>query len=183
MTDADLNSTEPKQKTSTAGQVKTVLTVVLVGLLAYTVINYSRYRGMYGAAVKVGDHITDFSLPVLGGDAPRALSSFKARRLLLVFWGPSCASCIEELKLLTSHAGMLKSKGVQVVTLTHREGADFSIPNVVKKLGMPFPVLLDDGAVMRTFGVSTIPLNVVLDDHLEVHAYQVGSVPMKELFE
>jgi thiol-disulfide isomerase/thioredoxin len=96
----------------------------------------------------------DFKLPDLE-DKPVSLADFKGKVVLVDFWGTWCAPCREAIPHLVALSRKFKARGLAVVGLTY-EKSDPTDPEtleyvkqVVKEAGIPYPILIGDGATQK----------------------------------
>jgi thiol-disulfide isomerase/thioredoxin len=97
-----------------------------------------------------------FSLKTLEGERI-SLASLKGKVAVVKFWGVWCAPCVSELpefqKLVDKYGGDTK---VSIVTIDNDK--DPAVPkSFMEKNHYSFPVLVDDGWVSRSSGVSSFP--------------------------
>lgn len=102
-------------------------------------------------------------LPGLDG-APWSSAAVRGRVLLLHFWATWCEPCRDELPALDAwaRAPAQAGRGVQVVTINHREG-EAAIRRFLDKTPLGLPILRDaDGAAARAWDVRVYPTTVVI---------------------
>lgn len=107
-----------------------------------------------------------FRLPTLDGAGVDAGELFGKRPVVLVFWASWCAPCLEEAPHLERLFREHSSNGVAFVAVSIDAQEDHaSLRDVVKRLGLTYPVALDvDGAVLAKYAVAGgIPLTIVFD--------------------
>lgn len=115
---------------------------------------------------------TEFSLEDLSGET-RSLSDFRGKTVLLHFWASWCEPCREEFPALKDLWRSLGGK--DLVILAVAEDSVERVRPFVKEHGVEFPVLIDQyGGVMRSYGVSVIPVSVVIDKDGMIRAVFVG---------
>lgn len=105
-----------------------------------------------GKELKVGDNAPDFSLPDQQGK-PVALKSLKGKQLVLYFYPkddtPGCTK--EACDFRDVESQIVRAGGV--IAGVSLDGKD-SHQKFIKKFGLPFPLLVDEGAaVSKAYGV------------------------------
>jgi peroxiredoxin len=104
-----------------------------------------------------------------------ALHRLRGREVLLTFWQPWSAPCIEELRRLQQlHAG---GRGPLVVGF-HGGKERRTIDEIRKQHGLSFPLVHDtDQIIARRYGVRCWPTTITLDGNGRVSHVQFGSAP------
>lgn len=93
--------------------------------------------------------------------------------VLLHFWGPSCAPCVEEAPRIDAVARDAEVQGYEVWTVSAEESTE--IRELMLRKGWQFPVLHDIALLVhQQFRVSAIPVSVVLDGDGVVQRHWVG---------
>ncbi len=122
-----------------------------------------------------GQVAPQLSLPVIT-ERPRPLPVQYAvpgrhpRPLLIHFWGPSCAPCLEEMPTIEKifRQGSDDDAGWEVVTITGDETAE--VRDYVRKEGVSFPILQDaNGAAYEAWRISSIPTSYVVRRDRVIH--------------
>ena len=123
----------------------------------------------------------DFTLPTLAGDSLR-LSDLRGQIVVLNFWATWCAPCIEEIPDLIALHDELNPHGLSVVGIAiDVEGAELVKP-FTERLGITYPVPLDEGAVAEAFGgVWALPTTYVIDPEGRIDQRVIGLFPVKEM--
>lgn len=114
----------------------------------------------------------DFTLKDLGG-LSHSLEGYRGSVVLLHFWASWCVPCKTEFPAINKLWKELGGK--DLVILGVAEDSAERVAPFVKDYGVEFPVLIDQyGGVMRSYGVSVIPVSVVIDRAGVVRAVFVG---------
>lgn len=93
--------------------------------------------------------------------------------VLLHFWGPSCAPCVDEAPRIDAVARDAEAAGYEVWTISAEEATE--IRELMLRKGWQFDVLHDVAlAAHARFRVSAIPVTVVLDGEGVVRRHWVG---------
>lgn len=123
----------------------------------------------------------DFTLPTLAGDS-LSLSDLRGQTVLLNFWATWCAPCVEEIPELIALHDELNPHGFSVVGISlDQEDADFVRP-FTERLGITYPIPLDDGAVAEAYGgVWALPTTYVIDAEGEILQRVIGLFPVEAM--
>lgn len=114
-----------------------------------------------------------FELTAVDGGRVKSEDLWKGKPVLLVFMTSWCRACREEVPELNAIAK--KHSVVAIATGDTEEAAK----RCLRATGMEYPMLLDDGAVAKVYGVQATPTCVLVDEHGQVK-YR-GSRPPEEL--
>lgn len=148
--------------------VQTAILPALLGLCLFT----AEARGQDFSLNQNPRPAEDFTLKDLKG-IPRSLSAVRGKTVLLHFWASWCKPCREEfpaLKKLWDELG-----GSDFVILAVAEDSLERVAPIAEEYGVDFPVLIDQyGGVMRSYGVSVIPVSVVIDREGMIGAVFIG---------
>ena len=122
-----------------------------------------------------------FTLPTLAGDSLR-LADLRGQIVVLNFWATWCAPCIEEIPQLIDLHDELNPHGLTVLGVSlDIEGPDFIKP-FTDRLGITYPVPLDDGAVAEAYGgVWALPTTYVIDAEGQIIQRVIGLFPVEEM--
>ena len=109
-----------------------------------------------------GENAPAFTLPDLSGKSV-SLHDFEGKVVVLNFWASWCAPCITEMPALQSLYDRAEEKGIVVLAVAEDERAE-EIEALVEKLGLKFPVLLDEtGSIKDRYKVQGYPETYILD--------------------
>ncbi len=104
----------------------------------------------------------ELRLPDLEGRV-RSLDEFRGKVVLVSFWASWCSPCLEEMPSIQRLAAELRDKPFVVIGVNVGEGRP-RVRTMVRRLGIEFPVLLDqDSAVFERWGALILPTTYVLD--------------------
>jgi len=126
-------------------------------------------------SLEKGQAAPDFSLPSAEGKLA-SLKDLSGNVVALSFWASWGKQCAEELKLLQGLVAEFEGKGLVALAVNEREERDRA-QEFAERLGVTYPVLLDDGSVARLFGVNGVPDLWIVDRRGVVRARFLGFGP------
>ena len=131
-------------------------------------------------AVEAGQKAPEFTLSDMCGKAV-SLSYFKGKAIILDFFATWCPPCRQEIPDFVDLQKTYGPKGftmIGVSLVTLQETKEFAA-----KIGISYPVLIDDGKVSASYGpVRAIPTTFVIDKNSTIVKMYIGYRP-KEQFE
>ncbi len=128
------------------------------------------------AVPRKGEQAPAIALPDIAG-AQRALSDFlgKGRNVMVLFWSPYCPHCRNELPRIQRYLTVRKHP-FDVVSITRMDGPEdrIAVDGFLREHQITFPVLVDGGAVLATYGVRGIPHWLMLDEDGRILTIETG---------
>jgi peroxiredoxin len=111
-----------------------------------------------------GERAPNFSLKDLEGNRV-TLTQFQGKTVVIAFWSTWCSRCEEELTFLRDQFGSRNDVAVLLVNQDGEKGAVLSkVRGLRDKLGISFPILLDEGLnTWEGYGINALPTSVVVD--------------------
>ncbi len=103
----------------------------------------------------------DFTLSSLGGGTVR-LADHRGKKILLNFWATWCLPCRLEIPELRKIHSELNGDKFQLLTVSAE--SETEIKEFMRGNNMEYPVLLDDGSVLRDYNVQAFPTIVLIDE-------------------
>ncbi|MDD5173943.1 MAG: TlpA disulfide reductase family protein [Candidatus Omnitrophica bacterium] len=133
-----------------------------------------------GNAVEIGANAPDFSLADTNGKTVN-LSEFKGKVVILDFFASWCPPCKQEIpdfiELERTYGGKDFSV-IGVALVSADEAGEFA-----GKMGINYPVLVDDGKVSELYGpIRSIPTTFIIDKSGRIVKMYIGFRP-KDIFE
>ena len=113
--------------------------------------------------LEVGERAPGFTLRDLEGN-PFTLEQFRGKTVVIAFWSTWCSRCREELAFLRDTFGQRSDVAVLLVNQdSERKVPAGKLRALTQEMGIPFPVLLDEGlSLWQTYGINALPTSVVV---------------------
>ncbi len=109
-----------------------------------------------------GSLLNDFELPLLSGGT-MTLSQWRGRKVLLIFFSPSCGFCIKMLPRLAAFVPRADGRGP--VPLIISTGDVEENRRIFQQAGISLPVLMQEGAEVATlYRVFGTPMGYLVDE-------------------
>jgi peroxiredoxin len=126
-----------------------------------------------GSAIEIGANAPDFSLADTNGNKV-SLSDFSGKAMILNFFASWCPPCRQEIPDFIELEKAYSDKGFAIVGVAvEKSGA---AKEFVDKMGINYPVLVDDGKVSETYGpIRSIPTTFIIDKNGKVVKMYIGS--------
>jgi len=122
--------------------------------------------------LELGDAAPDFTLKDINGSAV-TLSDYEGKVIILDFFASWCPPCREEIPGFIALNKELKESGFAVIgvsMVSSRESREFA-----NKMGIDYPVLVDDGSASRLYGpIRSIPMTYIIDKDFNVANIHIG---------
>ena len=120
------------------------------------------------AKIKVGEKVSDFTLPVAGGTASQSLYGLKGKKAVaVIFIATKCPYSNAFNGIMAKLVKEYESKGVAVVGInSNKTDPTAEVAGHAKTHALGFPVLKDEGNVIADrFGASVTPEVFLLDSN------------------
>ena len=125
-----------------------------------------------GSAIEIGERAPDFSLADINGKT-LSLSAFNGKVVILDFFASWCPPCRQEIPDFIELEKAYGDKGfamIGVALVSAVEAKEFA-----DKMGMNYPVLVDDGKVSEVYGpIRSIPTTFVIDKSGKIAKLYIG---------
>jgi cytochrome c biogenesis protein CcmG/thiol:disulfide interchange protein DsbE len=113
----------------------------------------------------MGQPTPPLALPDLAGQRVE-LSALRGKVVALNFWATWCAPCLLEIPELTEVWRQNRREGrcFELLGVAEESGSRAEVATQAKRLGIPYPVLLDtEGAAAERFRISGYPHTLLID--------------------
>jgi peroxiredoxin len=116
-------------------------------------------------SLSAGERAPNFSLKNIDGGKV-TLDQFKGKTVVIAFWSTWCSRCEEELTFLRDQFGKRSDVAVLLINQDGEKGVILSKVRAMRdKLGINFPILLDEGLkTWEGYGINALPTSVVVDE-------------------
>lgn len=110
-----------------------------------------------------GEKAPAFSLMDIDGNRV-TLEQFLGQTVVIAFWSTWCSRCEEELTFLKETLGERTDVAVLLVNQdSERKVSLDRVRTIREKLGIRFPILLDEGLLLwEVYGINALPTSVVI---------------------
>lgn len=139
-------------------KTKILALIIATLLLAACGQDEGRSRG----GIEVGGPAPDFSLTDLDGRQWK-LSELRGKVVFINFWATWCPPCMGEMPSMQAlHEGM-PPESFQMLGLLYNDRPEFA-RNLMKKIGLGFPVLVDqENQIATAYGITGVPETFLVD--------------------
>ena len=142
---------------------KVVASVLLLALMTVAIVQAMEQEEKPDnlPGLSIGVKAPDFELKTLAGESVK-LSDYKGKKIMLNFWATWCPPCKEEMPDMETFYQQTKD---EVVILAVNIDPQYNVNQFVTKLGITFPILLDEkDEVNSMYQVLTIPTTYFIDE-------------------
>lgn len=116
----------------------------------------------------------NFTLRDLSGHSYR-LSDFRGKIVFLNLWATWCPPCRMEIPSMERLHQRMEGRDFVMLAVSEDEGGRATVAPFVKKMGITFPVLLDqEGVVPPRYGVTGFPETFIIDREGRVIQHTIG---------
>jgi len=149
------------------------LLVYLIPSLIVGAVAWFALRPSGAHAVRVGEAVPDFNLPLLTGPSGRtvSLADFRGRVLVLNFWATWCPPCVEEAPSLEAFAERVRPLGVEVIGASEcydcsKDEDPATLTAFINKFSITYPIARDASRALATrYGTLQFPETYIIDRH------------------
>jgi len=115
----------------------------------------------------------DFTLQTLDGQ-DLTLSQLRGKVVLLDFWATWCGPCRESIPHLVQLHKNYRERGFELLGMNVDKGDKEAVRRFVQSMDIPYPVVTTPEDVVRSYGVTGIPVTVLLDKQGKIRERFVG---------
>jgi peroxiredoxin len=122
-----------------------------------------------------------FELPEVGGETYR-LADSRGKVVIVNFWATWCGPCVRETPAFVDLQNEWADRPFEIVGVSlDQEGFEVIRP-FVDRYEIPYPMVLDDGALADEFGgVYAMPSSFIIDKEGQIVHRVVGEFPLEDL--
>ncbi len=162
-------------------RMKSWIKLALLAVLAVTATELYLSHARKASRVPQGIAAPAFTLPDTSGKAV-SLDSLKGKVVALNFWATWCPPCREEIPELAKVYSAHKSKCFEMLGVAEESGARDQVVSMAQKLGVNYPVLLDDdGKAGDAFRIPGYPRTFLIDVDGRIRTVFEGAIERDEL--
>jgi len=122
-----------------------------------------------------------FTLPDLGGNSV-SLAGLKGKVVAVNFWATWCPPCREEIPELARAYDEHRGKCFEMLGVAEESGSREEVAEAASKLGVNYPILLDDrGEASDAFRIPGYPRTFLIDHEGRIRKVFEGAVEKAEL--
>lgn len=121
---------------------------------------------------------TDFTLYSIDG-VEYTLSEFKGQVVIIDFWATWCPPCRNSIPVFIKLYQKYHEQGFTILGIS-LDNDEQDLRDYSKQMKIPYPVLIGNKEIAKTYQVSGIPKTIFLDKQGTVRKTQVGFAPELE---
>ena len=121
---------------------------------------------------------SDFTLPSLDG-TEYTLSEFRGQVVIIDFWATWCPPCRNSIPTFIRLYEKYHEHGFTILGVS-LDNNEQDLRNFSRQMNIPYPVLIGNNEVAKTYQVSGIPKTIFLDKKGNIRKTQVGFAPELE---
>ena len=161
--------------------MKNWIKLSLLALIAIATTELYLQRARVRARPASGAAAPGFTLPDTNG-RDVSLGALKGRVVALNFWATWCGPCQEEIPDLAKVYSVHKDKCFEMLGVAEESGARAEVAAAAQKLGVNYPVLLDDeGKAGDAFKIPGYPRTFLIDVDGRIRKVFEGPVEREDL--
>ncbi len=161
--------------------MKNWLKLALIAVVAVAVAELFLVRARFVSKVPSGAAAPGFTLSDTDGRRV-SLDGLKGRVVAVNFWATWCGPCQEEIPDLARVYSANKGKCFEMLGVAEESGARAEVVAAARKLGVNYPVLLDDdGKAGDAFKIPGYPRTFLIDVDGRIRRVFEGAVDREDL--
>lgn len=145
---------------------------VLVGVLVFFAFDW------LATSNPTGEVAPAFKLVNAAGGAV-SLSDYSGQRVILNFWGTWCGPCVREIPEFAKWSK--DHPDVPILGIAADSGEGAKLVRDAKRLGVTWPVLESDRAVLSAYGVDVFPTTIVVSADGTIESAVQGAIDERGL--
>ena len=151
----------------------------LAGIVVAVVAGYLyRYASPSSAARMIGKKAPSFSMATVDGDERVGPSDYRGQVVVMDFWATWCPPCHEQAgelrEMMADEEVASRTKLLLVNTDEPSGGRRQKVRRYLSRRKLDYTTVLDDGTVMRKYGVDSFPTLVVVAPDGEISFAEPG---------
>jgi peroxiredoxin len=127
-----------------------------------------------------GREAPSFELPAVQG-SPVSLRQLRGRVVLLSFWNSWAEPCEKSLAVVQDLSEKYAGDSLSVVGINVYEDDGVAVAELVRRRGITYPCLIDDGQVARQYRVPGVPALYLINQQGAVIFSTTGTSRLAEL--
>ncbi|MDQ2663019.1 MAG: TlpA family protein disulfide reductase [Candidatus Eremiobacteraeota bacterium] len=131
------------------------------------------------AGATVGKVAPDWTLPTANG-GHLALASYRGKAVYLNFFATWCPPCNAEAPDVNALARRYASRGLRVIGIDEQESAQ-KAQGFVKKFGLVYPAVIDEGSLGEQYKVNGLPVHVFIKQDGTIAMIRAGEMTKAEI--
>lgn len=131
------------------------------------------------SAARVGFVAPQWSEPTSNG-SKLSLDSLRGKPVYLNFFATWCPPCNEEAPDINALQKQYAPRGLRTVGVDELENAQ-KAAQFVRKYGLVYPAVVDDGALQTQYGVNGLPVHVFIDRSGVIRKIVTGEMSKKQI--
>lgn len=155
------------------GPMRANVSMLLGALLLSACSTHASGSGASSVA-RVGQLAPQWTQKTSSGDS-LSLASLRGKPVYLNFFATWCPPCNEEAPDVNALQKQYAAKGLQTVGVDELENAK-KAQQFVKKFGLVYPAIVDDGTLQNQYSVNGLPVHVFIDRKGIVKKIVVGEM-------
>lgn len=160
------------------GPMRANVSMLLAALVLSACSTHASGTGASSVA-RVGQPAPEWTQKTASGDS-LSFASLRGKPVYLNFFATWCPPCNEEAPDVNALQKQYASRGLQTVGVDELENAK-KAQQFVKKFGLVYPAVVDDGTLQSQYSVNGLPVHVFIDRRGIVQKIVVGEMSKADI--
>lgn len=160
------------------GPMRTNVSMLLGALLLSACSTHASGSGASSVA-RIGQPAPQWTQKTASGNS-LSLASLRGKPVYLNFFATWCPPCNEEAPDINALQKRYASRGLQTVGVDELENAK-KAREFVKKYGLVYPAIVDDGTLQTQYSVNGLPVHVFINRRGTIQKIVVGEMSKAEI--